>query len=86
MATAKLTNLPEQIVGHDGSAATQQDVSSYEQTGNASQTMKALTWQGKNSVEVRDMPRPKILEPRDVILRVTGSTICGSDLHLFHGE
>lgn len=31
------------------------------------------------------MPKPAILEPRDVILKVTGSTICGSDLHLYHG-
>lgn len=31
------------------------------------------------------MPRPKILEPGDVILKVTGSTVCGSDLHLLHG-
>lgn len=32
-----------------------------------------------------DVPRPKILEDRDVILKVTGSTVCGSDLHLLHG-
>lgn len=30
--------------------------------------------------------KPKVLEDRDVILKVTGSTICGSDLHLYHGE
>ncbi|CAK7234060.1 hypothetical protein SCUCBS95973_008806 [Sporothrix curviconia] len=86
MATAKLTNLAEKVIGHDGSAAMQQDVSDYKQTGDASTTMKALTWQGKNKVQVLNMPRPKILEPRDVILKVTGSTICGSDLHLFHGS
>lgn len=32
-----------------------------------------------------DAPKPKILEDRDVILKVTGSTVCGSDLHLLHG-
>lgn len=32
-----------------------------------------------------DTPKPKILEPRDVILKVTGSTVCGSDLHLLDG-
>lgn len=32
------------------------------------------------------MPRPKIIEPKDVILKVTGSTVCGSDLHLLHGS
>ncbi|KAL3952924.1 hypothetical protein ACCO45_012867, partial [Purpureocillium lilacinum] len=51
----------------------------------AGQTMKALVWQGKNKVEMVDVPRPKILEDRDVILKVTGSTVCGSDLHLLHG-
>ena len=33
-----------------------------------------------------DCPKPKILEDRDVILKITGSTICGSDLHLYHGS
>lgn len=32
-----------------------------------------------------ETPKPRIIEDRDVILKVTGSTICGSDLHLFHG-
>jgi threonine dehydrogenase-like Zn-dependent dehydrogenase len=32
-----------------------------------------------------ETPKPKIIEDRDVILKVTGSTICGSDLHLLHG-
>ena len=32
-----------------------------------------------------ETPKPKVLEDRDVILKVTGSTICGSDLHLYHG-
>ena len=32
-----------------------------------------------------ETPKPKIIEDRDVILKVTGSTICGSDLHLYHG-
>jgi threonine dehydrogenase-like Zn-dependent dehydrogenase len=32
-----------------------------------------------------DTARPKIIDEGDVILKVTGSTICGSDLHLFHG-
>ena len=30
--------------------------------------------------------KPKVIEDRDVILKVTGSTICGSDLHLLHGR
>ena len=33
-----------------------------------------------------DVPKPKLLEDRDVILKVTGSTVCGSDLHMVHGS
>lgn len=32
-----------------------------------------------------EVPKPRIVEDRDVILKVTGSTVCGSDLHLLHG-
>ena len=32
------------------------------------------------------MPKPRVVEDRDVILKVTGSTVCGSDLHLLHGS
>lgn len=49
-------------------------------------TMKALAWFGTTDVRVIDAPIPDITEPNDVILQVTGSTICGSDLHLYHGE
>jgi threonine dehydrogenase-like Zn-dependent dehydrogenase len=63
------------------------DVSNYEARGygDLSHTMKALTWQGKNSVKVVETACPKIIDEGDVILKVTGSTICGSDLHLLHG-
>ena len=33
-----------------------------------------------------ETPKPALIEDRDVILKVTGSTVCGSDLHLLHGE
>ncbi len=75
----------EKVLGHDDSAVTAQDVSTYGGKENG-KTMKALCWMGKNSVQVLDVPRPKIREPTDVILKVTGSTVCGSDLHLLHGE
>ena len=45
--------------------------------------MKALTWQGNQDVQVREVPDPKIEEPTDVIIRVTSTAICGSDLHLY---
>ncbi|KAH1840908.1 hypothetical protein KXX54_002284 [Aspergillus fumigatus] len=62
------------------------DISNYGDTGygDLSQTMKALTWQGKNQVKLVETARPTIVDDEDVILRVTGSTICGSDLHLLH--
>ena len=98
------------------SASITTDVSNYEAPGygDPSHTMKALIWQGKNSVKVGqssclsrpslqfdqlkinsiflliqfaivETARPKIINEGDVVLKVTGSTICGSDLHLFHG-
>ncbi|GAB3265535.1 zinc-dependent alcohol dehydrogenase [Arthrobacter pigmenti] len=45
--------------------------------------MKALTWQGRRSVSVEQVPDPAIQEPTDVIIRVTSTAICGSDLHLY---
>jgi threonine dehydrogenase-like Zn-dependent dehydrogenase len=40
---------------------------------------------GRNTVEVRDVPDPTILNSRDAILKVTSTAICGSDLHLYNG-
>jgi threonine dehydrogenase-like Zn-dependent dehydrogenase len=45
--------------------------------------MRALTWQGNEHVEVTDVPDPVIQEPNDIIIRVTSTAICGSDLHLY---
>jgi threonine dehydrogenase-like Zn-dependent dehydrogenase len=47
--------------------------------------MKAVCWWGKGQVRVADVPDPKILNPRDAIVRVTLTAICGSDLHLYDG-
>jgi len=47
--------------------------------------MKANCWYGKNDVRVEDVPDPKLLNPRDAIVRVTSTAICGSDLHLYDG-
>ena len=47
--------------------------------------MKALCWFGKNDVRVETVPDPSILNPRDAIVRVTRTAICGSDLHLYNG-
>ncbi|HJQ20672.1 MAG TPA: zinc-dependent alcohol dehydrogenase [Gemmatimonadaceae bacterium] len=47
--------------------------------------MKAACWMGKQTVEVLDVPEPKILNQRDAIVRITSTAICGSDLHLYNG-
>src|SRR5882724_4192553 len=47
--------------------------------------MKALTWCGKHDVKVSETPDPKILNPRDAIVKITSTAICGSDLHLYDG-
>jgi threonine dehydrogenase-like Zn-dependent dehydrogenase len=46
--------------------------------------MKALCWHGRNDVRVDNVPDPRILNPRDAILKVTATAICGSDLHLYN--
>src|SRR5690606_41775235 len=48
-------------------------------------SMKALCWHGRADVRVDDVPDPRILDPRDAIVRVTATAICGSDLHLYDG-
>ncbi|MFF4818893.1 zinc-dependent alcohol dehydrogenase [Kitasatospora sp. NPDC001309] len=45
--------------------------------------MKALTWHGRRDVRVDTVPDPAIKDPTDVIIRVTASGLCGSDLHLY---
>ncbi|KAF7563227.1 hypothetical protein G7046_g932 [Stylonectria norvegica] len=85
MATTKAAYQVEKLVGHGDNAVTAQDVTNYEETGEAGETMKALAWMGKNKVKMVDVRKPKLIEDRDVILKVTGSTVCGSDLHLLHG-
>ncbi len=47
--------------------------------------MKAVCWEGKGKVRVESVPDPKILNPRDAIVRITTTAICGSDLHLYDG-
>src|ERR1043165_2473341 len=47
--------------------------------------MKAACWEGKKNVQVLSVPDPSIINPRDAILKVTTTCICGSDLHLYDG-
>jgi threonine dehydrogenase-like Zn-dependent dehydrogenase len=47
--------------------------------------MRAVCWEGKNNVQVENVPDPEIINPRDAIIKVTATAICGSDLHLYDG-
>ena len=47
--------------------------------------MKALCWHGKADVRIDTVPDPVIRDPRDVIVRITSTAICGSDLHIYDG-
>lgn len=48
--------------------------------------MRALTYHGARDVRVEDVPDPMLVATDDIILRVTATAICGSDLHLYHGK
>lgn len=47
--------------------------------------MKAVCWHGKKDIKVDDVPQPKIQDPRDAIVKVSLTAICGSDLHIYNG-
>ncbi|KAL3427272.1 s-glutathione dehydrogenase [Phlyctema vagabunda] len=90
MAVSQIAALAEKIIGHDNNAITEQDITNpardrAKYADPSGEMMKALVWLGKNSVKIQDVPKPRVVEDRDVILKVTGSTVCGSDLHLLHG-
>lgn len=90
MALNQAANLVEKFIGHRDNATTVQNVSNpardRSKYGDPKENMKALCWMGKNSVEIKDVPKPVLVEDRDVLVKVTGSTLCGSDLHLLHGS
>jgi threonine dehydrogenase-like Zn-dependent dehydrogenase len=48
--------------------------------------MRALTYHGARDVRVESVPDPALEQPDDIILRVTATAICGSDLHLYRGK
>jgi threonine dehydrogenase-like Zn-dependent dehydrogenase len=47
--------------------------------------MKATCWMGTRNVQVQDVPDPTIMNPRDAVVKITSTAICGSDLHLYNG-
>jgi threonine dehydrogenase-like Zn-dependent dehydrogenase len=87
MAFTQAANLIEKAIGHGDNASITTDVSNYnnEHGMESGDLIQATVWNGKNSVKVVKMPMPRVVDPGDVIVKVTGSTICGSDLHLYHG-
>jgi alcohol dehydrogenase len=55
-------------------------------TLSTSSTMKALVYHGPGKRAWEDKPRPAIMDPGDAIVRITTSTICGTDLHILKGD
>ena len=48
--------------------------------------MKALVYKGARDVRIQKVPDPKIERPTDVLVRLTMTNICGSDLHIYEGR
>ncbi|CZS88593.1 S-(hydroxymethyl)glutathione dehydrogenase [Rhynchosporium agropyri] len=91
MALSQAAALLEKAVGHGSNAVTAQDITNpgrdrAKYADPSGEMMQALVWNGKNSVKMEQVPKPRVVEDRDVILKITGSTVCGSDLHLLHGS
>jgi len=91
MAQNKAGIVAEKALGHDDqNRAATTDISNPARDGGkyadkGGERMKALVWMGKNDVRVLETPKPRIVDDHDVIVKVTGSTVCGSDVHLMHG-
>lgn len=91
MAENKAGKIAEAALGHDDqNRAATTDISNPARDGGkyadpSGELMKALVWMGKNDVRVVEVPKPKIIDSHDVIVKVTGSTVCGSDVHIMHG-
>ncbi|KAJ5288248.1 hypothetical protein N7478_003934 [Penicillium angulare] len=80
MTVSQAANLVEKIVGHGDNSSVTTDISHYDneyglETGDK---ILATTWQGKNAVKLVTMQKPRVVDLGDVVVKVTGSTICGS--------
>ena len=51
-----------------------------------SRTMRAMVYRAENAIGVEDRPVPTILAPTDAIIRMTKTTICGTDLGIWKGK
>ena len=48
--------------------------------------MKALVYNGPGKIAVEDRPQPKVEQPSDAVVKLTRTTICGTDLHIIKGD
>ncbi|UZJ54062.1 hypothetical protein CBS101457_003382 [Exobasidium rhododendri] len=87
MAVNAASNAAQKAMGDEPTTTTSKHTDlTQEEASSKGETMMALTWQGKEKVEMKEMPKPKIMDENDALIKVTGSTVCGSDLHLLHGD
>ncbi|KAK0538997.1 hypothetical protein OC842_001120 [Tilletia horrida] len=84
VASARAMLLPGQMLGATDPAQQQSQQQQQQQESDNKQLMTACVWEGKHKVAIRQVPRPTIVHPTDAIVRITATTICGSDLHLYH--
>jgi alcohol dehydrogenase len=54
--------------------------------GNNMTSMKVLVFHGPNRLALEDRPKPTIIEATDAIVRITTTTLCGTDLHILKGD
>ncbi|KAJ3180752.1 hypothetical protein HDU87_001865 [Geranomyces variabilis] len=80
MATNAAANKAEDYLGDAPTSTTNKPIL------DPNATMKALAWFGKQDLRLIDSPVPRVTDPTDAVVRITGSTVCGSDLHLLHGD
>lgn len=89
MANAAANFAEKQMGDYPDGTAVKGDVSNYgiqhEFADPSGAKMKALVWEGKNKVKLIETAKPRLINDGDAIVKVTGTTICGSDLHLYHG-
>jgi threonine dehydrogenase-like Zn-dependent dehydrogenase len=89
MANAAANIIEDRLGEYPDGTAVKGNVSNYgiqhEFADPSGAKMKALVWEGKNRVKVVETAKPRLINDEDAIIKVTGTTICGSDLHLYHG-
>ncbi|KAF9360833.1 hypothetical protein BGX34_007469 [Mortierella sp. NVP85] len=81
MATNTAANLMQRSLGEVPVQASNED-----KQKTSAHEMLACCWEGKEKIQMKHVPIPDITDDEDVLIRVTGTTVCGSDLHLYHGE